>query len=128
MEKIAQKENITSTYYLDNDVLTVRIKEGADITLEAAKEGVKDRMELQQGKPVLLLIDMKNIGQVHRDAREYAAKPEFEKMNSATALLVGKSMPAVIIANFYIKFNKPKTPTKLFKSEKKALAWLETFR
>ncbi|MBL4593591.1 MAG: hypothetical protein JKX68_07230, partial [Flavobacteriales bacterium] len=55
-------------------------------------------------------------------------KKEVVDMSIAMAILAGTSLPATIIGNFFIKFNKPAVPTKLFKSEEKALAWLETHR
>jgi len=118
----------TASYHLDNDMLYMRIKENADISLEAAIEGVNTRRKLHGDKKVLLLVDMRLVGEVHRDARAYAAKKEVEEMNKAMALLTGKSLPAKIIANFFIKVNKPRVPTKLFKDEKKAVEWLKTFR
>ncbi len=128
MQTINEIEIETASYRLEEDLLFMTIKNDADITLDAAIEGVSARKKLQGNKKILLLVDMRNVGQVHRDARAYAAKKEIEGMNKAMGLLVGKSLPATIIGNFYIKFNKPNVPTKLFRSKEKALSWLETYR
>ena len=121
------KESSTSTYKLENNLMIVRVKMDAEITLDATKEGVRIRKEMQNGKKILLCIDMREVGHVDKEAREYASKKEFENMNTAVALLTGKSLAATIIGNFFIKFNKPNTPTKIFKSEEKAKLWLASF-
>lgn len=128
METIDKIETDIASYYIENDILIMRTKQDADITLEAAKEGVEARKKLQQGRKMLALIDTSKVFQVSREVREYGATKEVVEMCSAMAVLTGTSLPATIIGNFFIKFNKPKVPTKLFRSEKKALAWLETYR
>ena len=77
---------------------------------------------------MLALIDTSKVFQVSREARDYGATKEVVGLCSAMALLTGTSLPATIIGNFFIKFNKPSVPTKLFKKERKALDWLETYR
>ncbi len=44
---------------------------------------------------------------------------------AATAVIVN-SVPYTLIANFYLKFNKPKHPYKVFKNRNEALAWLKS--
>jgi len=43
------------------------------------------------------------------------------------AILAGDSLASSIIGNFYIKFNNPSIPTKLFKTEDEALDWLKKY-
>jgi len=43
----------------------------------------------------------------------------FQKM-----ALVANSLAYKILANFFIRFNRPVVPTKVFNSRKKAIAWL----
>lgn len=33
-------------------------------------------------------------------------------------------MPTRMIANFFVKFNRPQTPTKVFSDYNKAIGWL----
>ncbi|NQX98298.1 MAG: STAS/SEC14 domain-containing protein, partial [Flavobacteriales bacterium] len=62
-----------------------------------------------------------------KESREYGAKKEVSGLSSAMAILAGKSLAAILVGNFFIRFNKPVTPTKIFKREEKALEWLATF-
>lgn len=121
-------ETTAAFYYIEDDIVYMRAKQDADITLEAAKEGIEARIKLQQGKKMLMLADTSKVWQVSSNARAYSSTPEVDKMNIAMAILAGYSLTTTIIANFFIKFNKPKTPTKIFKNEKDALDWLDTFR
>lgn len=128
MNTIEKIETDTASYYIEDDILFMRTKQDADFTLEAAIEGVDARKELQAGRKMLVVIDTSKVFQVSREAREYGAQKEVVNMSIAMAILPGTSLPATIIGNFFIKFNKPSVPTKLFKSEEKALEWLGTFR
>lgn len=121
-------ETRIATYHLSDGLLCMRIKDNAEISLADAIESVAVRKKIHGDQKVLFMVDMRKVGQSHRDAREYAASAEVEKINKAVALLVGKSLPAIIMANFFIKFNRPCAPTKLFRDEVKALEWLESYR
>ncbi|MGZ3885614.1 MAG: DUF7793 family protein [Bacteroidia bacterium] len=41
--------------------------------------------------------------------------------------LITDSLAMRLIANSYIKFNRPEVPTRMFSDEKKAIEWLHTF-
>ena len=105
----------------------MRAKQDADFTLEVTIEGIEARKTLLGGRKFPVLIDMRLMSEVSEEARKYSATKETTELYLAMAILSGKSLPAKLIGNFFIKFNKPPIPTKLFKSEAKALTWLETF-
>ena len=93
------------------------------IGLVVAKESVAAVKTLCQGTPPLL-IDIQAIKSIDREARAYYAGPEITDVN-AIALLVDFAVSQVI-ANFYLRINKPTIPTKMFTSEREALKWLQT--
>lgn len=62
---------------------------------------------------------------VTKEARENAVLMEEQTPLGATAVVVS-SMAHVLIANFYLKFNKPKVPYKVFKDYDSAIKWLQT--
>jgi len=121
-------ETSTATYYIEDDILFMRKKQDADLTLEASVEGVEIRKKLQNGKPMLTVIDTRKVFQVSREAREYGARKEVEELSIAMAIIPGTSLAATIVGNFFIKFNKPTVPTRIFKSEEKALEWLKSYK
>jgi len=129
IEKTLNKiETSIAYFYIENDILFMRSKKDADITLEANIESVDARKKLQNGKKMLVLIDTRNVWQVTNEARAYATTKEVEDLSIAMALLPGLNITTILIASFFIKFNKPSIPTKLFKSEDKAIEWLNSFK
>ena len=128
MSELTKIETSIAFLEIKNDMLHAVFKQDADVTLESAMETVAARKEIQQGKKMLVLIDNRNVWQVTKDANTYSASKEVGEMSKAMAILSGTSVPVMLITNFFIKFNKLHSPTKMFKSKKKALSWLETFR
>ena len=60
------------------------------------------------------------------DAKEFYGSEEVTSCYNAIAFQV-KSIGQKVAANFFIRFNKPKTPTKAFKSKSSAFRWLSKF-
>jgi len=61
-----------------------------------------------------------------KEAREFSAREEANVYTIADAFVI-KSLAHKLIGNFYINFDKPVRPTKLFNSQTKAVKWLKTF-
>jgi hypothetical protein len=60
------------------------------------------------------------------EAREYVAKHKrAPELGLRSALLVN-SIGIKLIANFFVRFNKPNIPTRLFNDERKAIEWLDS--
>lgn len=98
-----------------------------DVKLEHVKENLEARKQLQQDVPMLVLGDVSKAWQFSKDAREFVASPEVTRLNIAMAVITG-SASTRMLANFFIRINKPETPTRLFTSHQKAIEWLNTFR
>ena len=64
---------------------------------------------------------------ITKEARDNAVKIEDESMLAASAVVVD-NLPYKLIANFYLKFNKPKRPYKVFSKEEDAIKWLKTIK
>lgn len=83
--------------------------------------------ELNEGKAMLILITAEEVTQFDDSARVFSASEEGSKYSVAEAFVV-KSLSQRLIANFYVKVNKPPIPSKVFNSEKEAIKWLESKR
>ena len=118
--------NIAKLWMGEDNIIRVFYTQNANITLENLQEAVAIYRELNDGKPCPVLTDIRHIKSITREAREYGAKPEISKMYTANATIVGSLVSRTII-NFFLKFNKPLIPTKLFTDENEALAWLKGF-
>jgi len=63
---------------------------------------------------------------ITKEARDNAVSLEDKSPLSATAIVI-TNLAYKLIAEFYMKFNKPKRPYKIFKNEKDAVEWLLQF-
>lgn len=103
----------------------VTFKEHCEITIELQENLLIYYRDITGGKLMhflFLAADNVTIGQ---EARDNAVKIENRSMTGATAVVVN-SLPYKLIANFYLQFNKPKRPYKVFNKEEEAIAWLKT--
>lgn len=126
MEKNEQIETSIGHHFIEGDLLHIVFREDADIDVEEILESKQARIDLQKGKPMKVLVDARGLFHISKEARDIAAEEHHAKMSVAMAL-VSNSLSTRIISNFFIKFNKPKSPTKMFNSKSKALLWLNEF-
>jgi hypothetical protein len=117
----------TGTIWLDADgILRVIALPGVEDTLEDARQNIVICTKLVAGKRRPILIDLRALKAQSREVRAYYTGPEAMNLNLAIAILVDSPMSRVI-GNFFLGFSKTDWPTKLFKSEVEALAWLQGF-
>ncbi|MDT8412810.1 MAG: hypothetical protein RQ875_10130 [Vicingaceae bacterium] len=120
-------ETETAVLELRNNYLFIVFKEDSVVELEHVVANKEAREKLQQGKKMLVLGDIRKIWHISKEAQDYLASKEVTDLNIAMAILTN-SMTTVLLANFFIKFKKPATPTRMFKNEKKAIKWLLSFK
>lgn len=113
------------TYSWEDGILIGTYKKGITIDLKTAQEIVAHRLEASEGRSFVALADVRGIKVSTKEARDYFAK-EGTKGLTALAILTGNYLTAAM-SNFYIKFSKPKIPTRVFKTREEALKWLRQF-
>lgn len=109
-----------------NGVLIVAYKVGVPITLEIAKNSVKERIEFTAGRSYPVLIRDYGISVIEKEARSYFASTESTNGISAAAFVL-KSIFSVFLGNFFIKIYPPNIPVKIFGGEEDAIKWLRQF-
>lgn len=117
-------ENDNIVYDLHEGLITCHWK-CEHVTIQIAKEVVKDRLEkwTPESYPVLCYID--KIKNTDKDARDFLS--EYSSCIGFTkCAIMMKSKIECTIANLFIRFNKPAIPTKLFTKEKEAILWIMT--
>lgn len=94
--------------------------------LGEARNNIATVMSIAGGAPRLLLIDITNIKALSREAREEYANAADTNGVKAVAIVTDSGI-GKIIGNFFISYNKPKVPTRLFSSHIAAKEWLSEF-
>ncbi len=119
-------ETPTCTFSFDDrGFVRAIMREGCEMTLADAVANVAAILALG-GRPVPVLVDMRDVRSQSREARQYFGGPEAEKATSAVALLIGSPVSKVL-ANFFLRVSSQRIPTQLFTSEAEAIAWLHGF-
>lgn len=117
-----------STVELRNDgIVEVFFKEKVVIDLNVAHDITAVYDQLLENKKYPLLHIVGNYVQATEEARVYGASAKGLKYSLAEAYVI-RSLAQKILANFYMKVNKPSVPTRFFGSKKEAEAWLKTFQ
>ena len=105
-------------------VLIVRINDGAQQTLDDAKENLAAAVSETGGKRRPLLIDIRTAKPLDADARHHYSGLTLVERFSALALLVEASPFGRMMGNVYLRVARPGIPTQLFSDEAQALEWL----
>ena len=115
-----------SIYLQTNGILRIEIAKTDEITISNVKEFLEVIKELGEGKAFCNLIVVKDFIHIDSETRKFNASEEANMYTIAEALII-KSSALRIVGNFYIRFNKPTRPTRIFTRENEATTWLKTF-
>ncbi len=96
-----------------------------DFTIQDAKQSMAVGLELSEGADFSWLIDMTNMKSITKEAREYFG--EVENSHIKAVGLVTNSPVSKVFGNFFLRFNKPTIPVRLYSSEIQAHDWLKEF-
>lgn len=110
-------------FVLSSNIFKLKPKSGIELDVEDGYEIRRNFLLLSKGNKFAVLTDATNFFATTSELRQLLASQEFTDLRFATAI-VTQSMASKIIGNFFIKVNKPATPTKLFSSEEIAFEWL----
>ncbi len=110
--------------HIDNDIIFINhLTE--NLSLDIAKEIVKQRLELCYGKNLPLVTDLRKLNSIDKASREYLARPECIEKLWAGAFIV-ESLFQEVTGTLYLNLHKPPIPAKLFKKEKDAIEWIKS--
>ncbi len=112
---------------LKDDVIKIDIKEYSIIDIDDIKKFQEAKKSLIGNAKHFVLFISPKIGTLTKEAREYSASPEVN-LNAKAKAVVVPNLAARLVANFFIKTNKPPIIHKAFVNEKEALIWLRTIK
>jgi hypothetical protein len=106
-------------------VLYVKVKRDCHLKITDIEEVEKTMEQYHSGSKFLNLFDFGPFSDLDEDVRKWASDSKGNSRTLADAI-VFHSLPQRIIANFYLKMNKPPKPTKTFSDTGSALIWLKS--
>jgi hypothetical protein len=107
---------------IDEHVLLVSVRDGMTIDVQQLWENFNATVELNPAADYPVIFETQGFVSITKEARELAASREMAKDVAAMALIVN-TMATRILANFYLKVNKPMRPTRMFTDMQKAIEW-----
>ncbi len=109
-----------------SDIICGQFLPGVDVTRDDAVENIATTARLTEGQKLPVLVDLRAVRSQSAEARAYLAGPEATRVSLAVALLILSPLSRMV-GNFFLGFNRPEVPTRLFTSVTEAEAWLRTF-
>jgi hypothetical protein len=111
----------------DDGIIHIHLKANTEIELSDAVLIVEAMGKLGGGKKFPVLIDAGEFVSIDKEVRVFSASTESNLYTLADAIAF-YSLAQKLIADFYVKHNKPAVPTRVFSDKDKAVQWLKTFR
>jgi len=120
--------------FVDDDFIHIWYEDGilnvvykvSRLDIEYAKRVVEEHMKVDLGSEYPVFIDITSIKSASKDARDYLSSDAAIQNVSASAMLAG-SVISKLMGTFFLAFNKPATPIKLFTEKDEAIRWLSKY-
>ncbi|MES2566840.1 MAG: hypothetical protein V4565_08235 [Bacteroidota bacterium] len=110
-----------------NGIVYVLFKDQCTINIELQNKLLVLYSDITDGKLMpFIFLAAENVS-VTKEAKQNAIFIEEQSMVGASAVIVN-NFAYKLVANFYLKINKPKRPYKVFSNEQDAVAWLKTIK
>lgn len=110
----------------EDQIAHLNLKQGELVEIDELKTIFEEIAKQAGEKKFRLLVTAGNSASLSPEAREYASSAESSDVIVADAVVV-QNYSHEMTANFFIRFNKPNRPTRLFKNREAAYEWLKTF-
>lgn len=108
-----------------NDIIYVLFKDNCTLHIDLQMRLLEQYNKIAENKLMPFIFMAAENVSITKEARDNAVKIEDISMIGSSAVIV-TSLPYKLIANFYLRFNKPKRPFKVFSDEEQAVKWLKT--
>ncbi len=115
-----------SEIFLREDGIIQMNAKNHSYTLQNVKDINTAHGKICAGKKLPLLVIGAPFANLDSDAREFMASEQSTQYSSAEAFVI-HALGHKILANFYLKVNKPQVPTRFFNEQFEAEAWLKNY-
>ncbi len=103
------------------------MKEGINLGQAEMEDLLKQAIELTTPNKYFAIIDTTAPYDSSLEARNFYAESEYSKYRFADAFIVN-SLSMRLLVNFFITFNKPKIPSKMFNDKESAHQWINILK
>ena len=114
------------TLWLEDSIIIGTYDKNLVIDIDLARQIVLDKLEAFQGKSYPVLMDVRNIRSVSKEAFDHFASDDGVQGLRALAILVSSPLTEMI-ANLFMVFSKPQIPTRVFRTKELAVKWLNKY-
>jgi len=108
---------------IKGSILHVKIKDFKEMDLKEFIEIQNWSKDNLKDKNTFILAEFGNGSSITKELRDYAASPQGNTLSKGAAVLV-RNLAQQLIGDYYLKFNKPVNPTKVFYKKENAIAWI----
>ena len=122
-----QTENHIANLKYDDDILYVIIKENVDLGIPEMDELLEFSAKFTNYEKRYTIVDTRSNYNSSQEVSNHYANSDYNKYRYADAFIVN-SLAMRLLVNFYIRFHKPKIPTRLFNDEQSALNWINSLK
>lgn len=117
----------TAEIYLDkNSILHLVMNSKVIVDLEDTIDNYLVIKDITKNKPCARLIDIRKVFKIDKRAKVFIDKKQTQANTIARAILMSNELRKST-ANFFVKFNSNKIPTKFFTDYDEAIEWLKLF-
>ena len=116
-----ETDHLLVTIY-SNNIAHIYVKAGQRVTLETVEETQAYFATLGEEKRYYMIFEYGPLADLDPEVRTSRAKKGGSKYALVDAFVVN-SLGHRLIADFYLRFNRPKRPTRIYSSVEKAAEW-----
>lgn len=125
-ECIAERDLEDVTFYLfENRIFYVVIKKNRMVTMEIIKAGY-EFLDDHGGGTFYNIYQFESFADANPEVRTWASNDSGNHYTIIDAIIIS-GFAQKILADFYIKFNRPVKPTRIFTNLKSAVAWVNDY-
>lgn len=121
------RASIADLTLIDDCIIHVVVHDQVDVQFENLIEVRKKNIEFAKGKDYCVMLESGSFVDYSKKTREASASEEYSGGRIALAIIIN-SLAIKILADIYLRINKPFCPTKAFKNKEDALKWLQEKR
>lgn len=117
------RDTTTTLVEYEDNIIYLRMKDGAEVNMENTLEQFAAQDALTGTDTYAVLVDATHFVVMDKESRQFIARYQNPR-RVATALLTRNNLPTRLLANIYMKIDRPRFPTRMFSEENEAIDWL----